>query len=382
MKSSASILIAGLVATIGVGAAQAMPAPDANSVLILGPTVSGGLASNEAVAAGNHGYTPVVVTAAEWGVMSAADFSTYRALVLGDPTCGSLPVVAAAEANRTVWSSTVDGNVIVNGTDPVYHSGQGGFTMTDSGVAFAADIAGKTGLYVSLSCYYHDTSPSTPVPLLDQFGAFSVTGVGCYNNVHIVAAHPALAGMTDSSLSGWGCSVHEAFDGFPASFLPLVIANGVAQGAISFPDGSSGPPYVLARGEDVVPVECGNGLLQAPEECDDGNTDNGDGCAAQCTIEVVTESCDLDGDEDVDFDDVSAIFDARGSAASGPDDPRDVNGDGVITVNDGRFCALRCDEEACVALRPPLCGLLGIEPIGLLAWAAWRSRRKGRRSTR
>ena len=89
------------------------------------------------------------------------------------------------------------------------------------------------------------TAANTPVPVLDQFGAFTVTGVGCYNNAHIVAAHPALTGMTDASLSNWSCSVHEAFDGFPGSFLPLVIANGIAQGAINFPDGSSGPPVDL-----------------------------------------------------------------------------------------------------------------------------------------
>lgn len=33
---------------------------------------------------------------------------------------------------------------------------------------------------------------------------------------------------------------------------------------------------------------CGNGILETNrgEECDDGNTDSGDGCSATCTIEV------------------------------------------------------------------------------------------------
>ncbi|PCC68073.1 Myxococcus cysteine-rich repeat-containing protein [Nannocystis exedens] len=32
-------------------------------------------------------------------------------------------------------------------------------------------------------------------------------------------------------------------------------------------------------------AECGDGALQAPEECDDGNTKDGDGCSAMCAIE-------------------------------------------------------------------------------------------------
>ena len=31
--------------------------------------------------------------------------------------------------------------------------------------------------------------------------------------------------------------------------------------------------------------ECGNGVVEDPEECDDGNTDDGDGCSANCIIE-------------------------------------------------------------------------------------------------
>ena len=31
---------------------------------------------------------------------------------------------------------------------------------------------------------------------------------------------------------------------------------------------------------------CGNGLVESPEECDDSNTANGDGCSATCTLET------------------------------------------------------------------------------------------------
>jgi hypothetical protein len=65
------------------------------------------------------------------------------------------------------------------------------------------------------------------------------------------------------------------------------------------------------------------------------------------TVEVVPADdpfcvslCDVDGDGDVDVNDTEAIFDARGTNASGPDDPMDANGDGFITINDGRICVL------------------------------------------
>ncbi len=258
MTHCAPVFAAAAIALFGgIPPLDAAPAPDANSVLILGPTVSGGVGSIEALEALASGYTVEVVDAATWSAKSAADFGSYRALILGDATCSGVAAVAAAEANRAVWSPEVDGNILVIGTDEVFHDGQGGRDVTVNGIEFAADIPTKTGLFVSLSCYYHGVAASTPVPLLDQFGAFTVTGVGCYNDAHIVATHPALTGITDASLSNWSCSVHEAFDGFPASFLPLAIAENPPggppfPGSQSFPDGTSGVPYILARGDGLV----------------------------------------------------------------------------------------------------------------------------------
>jgi cysteine-rich repeat protein len=36
---------------------------------------------------------------------------------------------------------------------------------------------------------------------------------------------------------------------------------------------------------------CGNGKLEAGEECDDGNTVSGDGCSCTCTIEPPPPVC-------------------------------------------------------------------------------------------
>ena len=53
---------------------------------------------------------------------------------------------------------------------------------------------------------------------------------------------------------------------------------------------------------------CGNGEVEPMEECDDGNTDDNDGCAAGCIVEIcgdgITngfEECDDSNDNDDDF---------------------------------------------------------------------------------
>ena len=250
----AFVLLLALAATFGVGQADAQN----GRVLILGSTVTGGASSNEANAATAAGLGVDVVTDAQWAAMTTAQFHAYNALIMGDPTCfgpGLSSGVVTATANNSVWGPAVDGNVLVVGTDEVFHDTQGGLAVTNNGVAFAANDTDKTGMYISLSCYYHDTAPNTPVPLLNPFGSFTVTGVGCYNDAHIVATHPALTGITDASLSNWSCSVHEAFFSFPAAFLPLAIAEDSASaplpGSRSFPDGTRGVPYILARGSGV-----------------------------------------------------------------------------------------------------------------------------------
>jgi hypothetical protein len=249
-----------LIVTVGALILAIAPSARADSVLILDETVTGGASSIEGAKAASLGYTVDVVNAAQWSTKTAADFASYRAIILGDPTCqGPNAGLAAATANTNTWGPEVDGNVIVIGTDPVFHAGQGGRELTEKGVEFAAFEAGKTGAYITLSCYYHGTTANTPVPLLDGIspGGFTVTGVGCFNDAHITATHPALTGLTDADLSNWSCSVHEAFDNWPDTgpaserFEVLAIAEGFG-GAYNAPDGTVGTPYIVARGATVI----------------------------------------------------------------------------------------------------------------------------------
>ncbi|MBI5500080.1 MAG: DUF4215 domain-containing protein [Deltaproteobacteria bacterium] len=79
-------------------------------------------------------------------------------------------------------------------------------------------------------------------------------------------------------------------------------ADGTGDGA---DDGREGDGDGLGDGDTGAAV-CGNGDVEAPEQCDDGNTDDGDGCSADCVLEgercgngdiESMEECD-DGDND------------------------------------------------------------------------------------
>jgi hypothetical protein len=57
--------------------------------------------------------------------------------------------------------------------------------------------------------------------------------------------------------------------------------------------------------------------------------------------------CDVDKDGDIDQADLALISRARGQRATGPNDPRDSDGDGLITPNDVKTCIPQCTRANC-----------------------------------
>jgi cysteine-rich repeat protein len=94
---------------------------------------------------------------------------------------------------------------------------------------------------------------------------------------------------------------------------------------------------------------CGNGVLDLGEQCDDGNQIDGDGCSAACRLEVCGngfldpgEQCDFFGQ--TAFCDSDCTFPVCGDGLINPaageqcDDGNAVNGDG---------CSAQCQLEVC-----------------------------------
>jgi hypothetical protein len=196
------------------------------SLLFYAPTV-GKRDVTEASIAEAMGFDVTIATKAAWATMTRADFETFGAIVFADPGCkSSTRRLDAAEANAATWSSAIQGNVVVNGTDPVWHlnhgTKRGPKRLIVNTLNYVSEGDG-TGLAVSLSCYYYDADIHTPVSVLSHLGTFTVRGqgllAGCPDRVVTPdPAHPLLTNLTADDLSHWGCSIHEAFDAMPGSF--------------------------------------------------------------------------------------------------------------------------------------------------------------------
>ena len=64
--------------------------------------------------------------------------------------------------------------------------------------------------------------------------------------------------------------------------------------------------------------------------------------------------CDVNGDGVVDRTDINLIVAARGATAAGHDDPRDVDGDGKITLTDAQKCTELCTLAGCARVVKPI----------------------------
>jgi|GEM_PF-2114567 len=75
------------------------------------------------------------------------------------------------------------------------------------------------------------------------------------------------------------------------------------------------PTDPTADDTGVVLPECGNDVVEPPEECDDGNLDAGDGCEPDCTLSVDTRQWEQTHAGDAQVQDVAhdVVFDAAGN---------------------------------------------------------------------
>jgi IPT/TIG domain-containing protein/PASTA domain-containing protein len=237
----AVLITAGLASA---GAAQG------DSVLLFGPSVSGGATSPEAQQAAAQGLQVDVADATAWASMTTAQFASYRAIIIGDNDDSTNPSdLDAAVANAATWGAAVKGNVVLTGGDAETHY-PASLQFINKGIGFAAAIPGQTGAYVAWANYYRfvNGGVDAPVTVLDAFspGGFSSSQADI-NTIHIdPATTPAPSGLTDGDLSGWGTTAHAFMSRFPTPFKVLAVSVDAA-GTYTTSDGQTGFPSFLIR---------------------------------------------------------------------------------------------------------------------------------------
>jgi hypothetical protein len=227
-----SVLSAGLALLLVSVFAQAATGTDAANkprVLILATSVVGGTSSIEATQAKADGFAVTVASAKQWDKMTTAQFKLYRALIIGDHEDNSnhtlLDVQPAVDV-AFVWGHAINGNIILTGADPGYHSTHGSTgakTYIAKAIAFAGAKKGRTGFYFAGGGYYGSDTTPQHVEVLDglKYNGFYWIGDGAegQDNIHIdPAVTPAPHGLSNTILSGWSETAHRAFTKWPSSF--------------------------------------------------------------------------------------------------------------------------------------------------------------------
>ena len=274
----AAATVAG-AAAVSVAAAAPAKAATTGPVLVL--LQGGETTAPETTILQNAGYSVTQVTPSAWAAMSAAQFKTYAALVIGDPSSGtcsaSLPTTATL---GTTWQTVLGtGNIAVLGTAPALAGTSGANALVKDAASYATATYSSTGqtgtgLYLSLNCAYSATSSATAVNLLNGVqgigtagginvqGGLSCSDPGTVNTWEAEAAG-TFSGFTSGSLAmgSWpspACPVQEAFDSWPAMFTPVAYdAAHDAAAVFTASDGAQGQPYVLLG----APVSSGTQAL-------------------------------------------------------------------------------------------------------------------------
>ena len=106
---------------------------------------------------------------------------------------------------------------------------------------------------------------------------------------------------------------------------------------------------------DIMTPLCGNGHLTIDEDCDDGNTTDGDCCSASCEFEPVGSACD-DGDGNACTE--SDGCDGGGICQAGA----------PVDCDDGNPCTADSCDEIAGCTHDPIPGCGGPAVPSMTAW--------------
>ena len=126
-------------------------------------------------------------------------------------------------------------------------------------------------------------------------------------------------------------------------------------------DGSYVLAYSAPAGRVITPVTCGNGVVDADEQCDDGNQVDGDCCSRGCTNEPIDGECPDEG--------LPCTYDKCDGAGTCAHPPRPVgalcdDGEAFFCTADTCDAGGTCTHVPIPGCQPlPVCGLPQPHPV-------------------
>jgi cysteine-rich repeat protein len=133
-----------------------------------------------------------------------------------------------------------------------------------------------------------------------------------------------------------------------AGIVEQVCGNGTVEGTEQCDDGNTNSGDGCAY--NCLIELCGNGTLDPGEECDDGNTNSFDGCSSGCTIEIcgngrvdASEQCDDGGTVNGDGCSATCQLEGQNNCGNGTVDAGEECDDGNNADGDG--CSATCVVE-------------------------------------
>lgn len=173
----------------------------------------------------------------------------------------------------------------------------------------------------------------------------------------------------DVATCGQVCTAPDASGrgGCKINYLPACGAEGGAASSEdfgTFPGDEGGSGWGDTSGDTggFGVVSCGDGWVNAPEECDDGNHLNGDGCTSSCTIEgevipvcgdgimISGEDCDDGNNADGDGCSAFCVRESPAGAACGngmTDDGEECDNGEKNSDTAANACRLSCKQNSC-----------------------------------
>jgi cysteine-rich repeat protein len=186
--------------------------------------------------------------------------------------------------------------------------------LSDADVSFGntlvTDGSLDGGRVTALGCIVAVCGQNNPLCPAGAVGSLSSLGTGGTNRLVGRGRQEIGSSEIDTSVVVFGSIVARTAN-------QLVYPQGGLQPVVF---GSANPVASLIADPNLMPCPvCGNGVTEPPEQCDDGNRNDGDGCSSNCQMEEPVPG-DSNGDGRVSRDDVDdlilEIFDGDGDSVA------------------------------------------------------------------